>query len=63
MLFPGALLALMAGELCYPYDRPLLITWLLPLAVSVALLTTYFKIQREGSRKRIAEPLEHHPDC
>jgi len=52
MLLPGAFLALIAGELYYPYDRPLLRVWFLSLAVSVVLIVAYFKIWREEIRGR-----------
>lgn len=52
MLLPGALLALMTGDIYQPYDRPLLMAWLVSLAVSLALLGVYLKIRRGETKGR-----------
>ncbi|WP_297506626.1 hypothetical protein [Thermococcus sp.] len=60
--FIGLLLALMLlpimipsflvdglGGLYYPYDKPLIVAWLISLAVSAILLGIYIKIRRKGA--------------
>ncbi|WP_297498225.1 hypothetical protein [Thermococcus sp.] len=62
MMMPSLFLGGGLDELYYPYDRPLIATWLVSLAVSVVLLGIYVKIRRKGLRNRVAQPLENHPD-
>ncbi|WP_297477530.1 hypothetical protein [Thermococcus sp.] len=52
MLLPGVLLALMTGDLYQPNDRPLLIAWLVSLAVSLALFGVYLEIRRAETKGR-----------
>ncbi|WP_198362101.1 hypothetical protein [Thermococcus pacificus] len=65
LLFPMIIYIFVEGldGFYYSYDMPLIVAWLVSLAVSATLLVIYVKIRRgRNSRNREAKPLEHHPD-
>ncbi|NJD99394.1 hypothetical protein E3E26_06295 [Thermococcus sp. LS1] len=46
MLLPLSLPYALTGELYYPYDRPLLVAWLLTVALAVFLGVAYVKVRK-----------------
>ncbi|WP_297465615.1 hypothetical protein [Thermococcus sp.] len=57
MLFPVALLEAITGGLYHPYDRPLVVAWLVSVLITLALLVPYLR-----SRHGKAKSFENHPD-
>ncbi len=51
MLLPFSLPYSLTGDLYYPYDRPLVVAWVVMIIIAIALLAAYLKARKEEAKE------------
>ncbi len=51
LLLPVSLLYALTGDLYYPYDRPLVVAWVVMIIIAIALLVAYLKARKEEAKE------------